>query len=155
MKIYVFNSQNSLKIGKNQVKKIAAAVASFEKQSFDEVSIHFVKPERICQLHEEYFQDPSLTDCISFPMDDEQQDGYRMLGDIFVCPQTAINYAKEKDPYIETTLYIVHGMLHLMGYDDIEPSDRREMKAAEKRHMRHLQELKLMLCQNSKRTEIA
>ena len=77
-----------------------------------------------------------------FPLDDgDSEEGYCILGDIFVCPKTAIDYAAKsgQDPYLEVRmLYIVHGLLHLMGYDDIESQDRKRMRAAEKRHMHHL-----------------
>lgn len=73
--------------------------------------------------------------------------GYRVLGDIFVCPQTAVDYAtrRDGDPYWEMTLYVVHGLLHLMGYDDIEPKERRRMRAAERRQMKALTTLGLLL----------
>lgn len=148
MNIYIFNSQTSLKISKPQVKKIAVEVVKFEQKQYDEVSLNFIDSSKMCLLHEQFFQDPSITDCISFPMDDDEQEGYRVLGEIFVCPQTAIDYAiqHQGDPYWETTLYIVHGLLHLMGYDDLEKSKRTQMRKAEKKHMQHLQELNLVLC---------
>ena len=147
MKIYVINSQDALKISKPQVKKIVNTVLRLEDKQYDEVTIHFIDPIRICELHGEFFNDHSLTDCISFPMDDETQEGYRVLGEIFVCPQTAINYSLKhhRDPYQETTLYIVHGLLHLLGYDDLDKNKKRQMRTAEKRHMQHLQELNFML----------
>ncbi len=98
------------------------------------------------RLHGQYFNDRSLTDCISFPLD-ESESPYRVLGDVFVCPQVAIAYAGRNggDPYLETTLYLVHGLLHLMGYDDITEKDRKKMRAAEERHLSHLQKRRLTL----------
>lgn len=147
MNIYIFNGQKGLSIPKPKVKKIVKAVVSYEAKNYDEVAIHFISTEEICKLHEQFFQDPSPTDCISFPMDLDDQDGYRVLGEVFICPQTAIDYATKHrtNPHAETTLYIVHGLLHLMGYDDIDKKDRTKMRSAEKRHMRHLQELNLVL----------
>lgn len=155
MNIHIFNSQTALKISKRQVKQIVNEVLHLERVTCDEVTISFVSPRRICQLHDLYFQDPSLTDCISFPIDDEQQQGYRVLGEVFVCPQTAVQYASRhhKDPYLETTLYVVHGLLHLLGHDDMDQRKRRKMKTAEKRHLRHLQELNLMLCNRANPNE--
>jgi probable rRNA maturation factor len=141
--------QSSLLISSSTVEKLAKAVIRHEGQECDEVGIHFVNTEEICQLHEDYFQDPSPTDCISFPLDNTValSGDYRLLGDVFVCPETAIKYAAENEgnPYQEVTLYLVHGLLHLMGYDDIEDSDRVMMRAAEDRHMRHLKSLNLWL----------
>jgi len=147
LNINIFNSQKSLKISKVKVKRIVNEVIQFEAKHYDEVAVSFITTEAICHLHDRYFQDPSVTDCISFPMDDENHQGYRVLGEIFVCPQTAIHYALKHnaDPYRETTLYIVHGLLHLLGYDDLDKKERAKMRSAEKRHMQHLQELHLLL----------
>lgn len=135
-------------ISSRAVKKIVVAVISLEKQVCDEVSVHFVTEKEICKLHREYLNDPSPTDCISFPMDDFVSDiEYRILGEVFVCPETAVHYAHEhaSDPYLECTLYIVHGLLHLMGYDDLQPKVKAVMRKAEKRHMHNLKKLNLLL----------
>lgn len=149
MKIDVANEQNDLPIDASQVAAIVTEVLRHESRECDEVSIHFVTEEEICALHQDYFDDPSPTDCISFPMDEDPDDPseYSLLGDVFVCPKTAIRYAAEhlSDPYEETTLYVIHGLLHLMGYDDILDEDIKKMRAAENRHLCHLKTLDLSL----------
>lgn len=146
LNVYTENSQSALSIDPARVQRIVEEVVSSEKKKFDEASIHFVTTEEICALHAEYFDDPSPTDCISFPIDNSDG-GYRVLGDVFVCPETAIEYAGENggDPYEEATLYIVHGVLHLLGYRDIEEEEEKEMRAGEARHMKHLKSLNLLL----------
>lgn len=113
----------------------------------DEISFHFVTTKKICQLHADFFNDPTTTDCITFPIDEEDSDDYRVLGEVFVCPQTAIDYSQKKqaDPYRETTLYLVHGLLHLIGYDDIDPSDRKKMRSMERACMAELEKNGLIL----------
>jgi probable rRNA maturation factor len=145
MHIHISNSQNDLKIPKLKIKKIVAAVIAFENQTCDEVAIHIVTVKEICGLHQTFFNDPSQTDCISLPLDDESEIHYRVLGEVFVCAKTACEYAKAhgKNANEELILYIVHGLLHLMGYDDIKTKDRTLMRAAEERHILNLKELKL------------
>lgn len=65
---------------------------------------------------------------MSFPLDEIH------LGEVFVCPKTAIEYADEKKlpVYEELSLYVVHGLLHCLGYDDLEPAERRIMRKKEK-----------------------
>jgi probable rRNA maturation factor len=147
VEVYLADNQSALKINPIRVINLAAEVVRHEKMSFDEVTIHFVGTDEICALHQQYFNDPSPTDCISFPLDDSDTEGYRVLGDVFVCPQTAIDYAKAHtiDSYQELTLYIVHGLLHLMGYDDIDEADRSNMRSAEEKHMNHLKKKGLLL----------
>ena len=70
---------------------------------------------------------------------------YKILGEIFVCPLAAVTYAESSgaDPYEEVLLYIVHGLLHIMGYDDIGEKESQEMRSAEKRHIENLKRLNL------------
>ena len=107
-----------------------------EPFQYGEVTLHFVDESQICRLHKQFFNDPSPTDCITLPIDPPGR-SCDMLGEVFICPQTAIKYAQKQnaDPYQELTLYIVHGLLHLLGYKDIEQPDQDKMRAAEKKCM--------------------
>lgn len=147
MHVFVENRQRSLKINKLQVQSLAEAVLKCEKQKADEVAICFVGTKEMCALHEHFFDDPSLTDCISFPIDDKEEKHYRVLGEVIVCPKVALAFVEEHggDPYHETSLYIIHGILHLLGYDDIKEKDRKKMRAAEQRVIRYLKAKKLLL----------
>jgi probable rRNA maturation factor len=124
----------------SSVENLVSDFIAFHHTTFDEASIHFVDTPTICDLHEQFFNDPSTTDCISFPMDDAEEEGYRILGDVFVCPETADNYVKSNggDLYHEITLYVVHGLLHLLGYDDIEEDDQVLMRAEEARYLKQV-----------------
>ena len=144
MIIHILNEQDSIKISSEQVEKLVLQVLEAENCTCDEVSVTFVDTKRICALHEEFFQDDSPTDCISFPMDMEDDETYRVLGEIFVCPQAALDY-NPKHPYEETTLYIIHGLLHLLGYDDIDRKKRALMRNEEKRLMKLAKKHKCIL----------
>lgn len=148
MNVNVYNRQSDLKISLGAVKKVVLQVLEEESQRCDEVNIHFVDTQKISDLHHKFFDDSTPTDCISFPLDDQEDTfPYRILGEVFVCPATAKEYASKnrRDPFEETTLYIVHGILHLLGYDDLQEDDRKEMKKAEGRHMRKIKKLRLQL----------
>jgi len=146
--IHFVNQQSDLTLSAKQTRQIVRHVVRAEKQRCNEVSVHFVDTPTICALHQQFFQDPSPTDCISFPMDSKEEDplAYRVLGDVFVCTATAVAYAQEHslNPYEETTLYLVHGLLHLMGYDDLHEADCRLMRQAEARAMQELRTLNLV-----------
>jgi probable rRNA maturation factor len=145
MLVNITNQQSALKIDSQQVQRIAKHVILEENQSCEEVYIYFVDTETICQLHEEFFQDPSPTDCISFPIDEEGTP-YRVLGEVFICPATAIAYAAQHQvsPHEEMILYLIHGLLHLMGYDDLDEEDQLRMRQAENRHLQSLKTLHLI-----------
>jgi len=152
MIVRVFNRQKELPLSKASVAPIVKALLKKEGIECDEVGIYFVDAKKICQLHKAFFQDPSFTDCISFPIDGpKKRSGYSILGEIFICPAAAIKYAapREKDPYQELLLYLVHGLLHLLGYDDLSPADKRTMRKKEKSCMDFLQREQLKILEKS------
>jgi len=132
--IHIDNHQKDLPIDERSVSGIVGDLCVFLKISCREISIYFTTKKLITELHREFFQDPTPTDCISFPVDDEH------LGEIFVCPKVALEYARKKglDPWRETILYLVHGILHLIGYDDLTAPKKRRMRVMEKKCMTHL-----------------
>lgn len=136
-----------MKIDKDLVSSICREVVLSEGQTCHEVSIHFVEEATICELHDEYFQDPSPTDCISFPIDDETETEWRILGEIFISPKAALDYSSDKklNSYEELTLYLVHGLLHLLGYDDKEEKERQIMRSKEASKLALLKEKELLL----------
>lgn len=146
--VNVFNQQNDLEISSKKISSLVKHVIKEEGQTCDEVNIYLVDTPTICDLHQKFFDDPTPTDCISFPIDTEEDElCYRLLGEVFVCPATAKEYAllHSGNPLEETSLYIVHGLLHLMGYDDISDNDCIIMRAAEQRHMQSLKKSKKLL----------
>ncbi len=147
MIIHVLNQQQVLALSEKATRQIVQEVIAFEGQTCDEVTVNFVDSNTISKLHLDFFDDPTTTDCISFPMDEEEDEPYRILGEVFICPQTAIDYAakNEGNPFQETTLYIIHSLLHLMGYDDVSEDDITEMRQAEELHMQHLKALGITL----------
>jgi len=139
--VYSINRQSDLALDLGGVQALVEAVWRLEGRVAEEVSISFVSKDEIAQLHGEYFDDPSPTDCVSFPQDD------RILGDVVVCPAVAHEYVQSSggDVYEETTLYILHGLLHLLGYDDVAPHDVSQMRMAEQRHIENLRSHNLLL----------
>ncbi len=104
------------------------------------MALHFIGKKRIAALHAHYFNDSSPTDCITFPYEDPD-----FLGEVFVCPQVAAEYVKKHGGNLEKeiTLYVVHGFLHLLGFDDQTERDRKKMRAEEKKWMTTLAKNKL------------
>lgn len=96
------------------------------------VALLLTGDREIGRLHAEFLGDPSPTDVISFAVDDGAE--------IVVSVDTARRVAKEKGhaARAEVALYVVHGLLHVMGWDDVRPRLREQMRAAEAAIMRSL-----------------
>lgn len=139
MIITVHNKQKDLLLSPSQAKKILLLLLKELHISTDEIIVHFVTEAKIAEIHGDFFSDPTPTDCMSFPIDPPStpasEENHRILGEIFVCPKVAMEYAGKKklNPYTETALYMIHGFLHLLGYDDLEPIARKKMRFMEKK----------------------
>lgn len=82
------------------------------------------------RLHHQHFGDPAATDVMSFPDGSPDPDSGRVrLGDLAVGLDVARRLAAERRRPVEEelALYVLHGALHLLGYDDVDPADRDEM----------------------------
>ena len=101
----------------------------------DEVSFHFVTEGAIRELHKRFFNDATPTDCITLPLDSPsaKRMGYHVMGEAFICPKTALFYAKKEqiEPETEVYRYIIHCLLHFMGYTDAAPKKKAQMKRKE------------------------
>lgn len=98
-----------------------------------ELSVALVDDATIAQIHADFMADPTPTDVITFPANAEMESA----GEIIVSVDHAIARARELDlPFSrELSLYLIHGWLHLAGYDDRNDADRAAMRAAEARVM--------------------
>lgn len=96
-----------------------------------EVSLAIVDDETIHRLNREYLQHDYPTDVLSFVLD--AQDEF-LCGEVIVSADTASLVANDYalETVDEMLLYFVHGTLHLVGYDDHAPQDRRKMREQER-----------------------
>lgn len=81
------------------------------------------------------------------PPFEKKEGDYSLLGEIFVCPSVALSYAHahQLNPYEELSLYMVHALLHLLGFDDRDEETEKEMREAENSAMRYLKEKQAVL----------
>lgn len=97
-----------------------------------ELGFHFVGPKEMAQVNWDYLRHEGSTDIITF--DHGSRPGH-VHGECFVCVADAVAQAAEFGrPWTEELArYVIHGVLHLQGFDDLEPAKRRVMKAHENR----------------------
>jgi probable rRNA maturation factor len=116
------------------------------------LSVVFVDDEEMVRIHTEYLDDPTPTDVITFDLREENEASEGMpdelaeilgkapVGELFVGVEMAQNVAKERgvSEARELALYVVHGALHLCGFDDHDPEQRAAMRLAERAVMSSL-----------------
>jgi probable rRNA maturation factor len=106
-----------------------------------ELSVLLVDPGTIAVLHEKWLDLPGPTDVMSFPMDELRPgregapSGPGLVGDVVICPEVAAAQAVTAGHSTaeEVLLLLVHGCLHLLGYDHAEPEDETQMFALQRR----------------------
>jgi probable rRNA maturation factor len=101
-----------------------------------ELSVLCVDPDYMSSLHERWMGEKGPTDVLAFPMDeldtarpDDPDPGPALLGDVVLCPVVAVRQARAAGHSTadELVLLACHGVLHLLGYDHMEPEEEREM----------------------------
>ncbi|MDF2549580.1 MAG: putative rRNA maturation factor [Chlamydiales bacterium] len=133
MRIKISNRQEIWPVERPLIEKALKALLQGENIRTKEVELHFVSKEEIAAVHATYFQDPTPTDCISFPIDGKSPIDNQILGIVFVCPEVAKEWIEQEGGTLseEVLLYVIHGALHLVGYDDIAPQDAAVMRQKE------------------------
>jgi rRNA maturation RNase YbeY len=104
-----------------------------------ELGIHLVGAKEMAEVNQQFLQHSGSTDVITF----DYGEGQNVLhGEIFISIDDAVAQAKEFGTTWQSELvrYVVHGILHLRGYDDLEPVARKKMKREENRIVRELSE---------------
>ena len=104
--------------------ELARRVLAAEGIDDGELGLTFVPPEESRALKQEHLGIDEATDVLSFPLDgrDELPDGLpRALGDLVICPQVVGEAWRQP---------LVHGLLHLLGYDHGDEMDERERALA-------------------------
>ena len=123
----LLSNRQEYAVDEERLQELARATLLAEGAVDKELSISLVTTEEMAGLHEQYMGEPGPTDVLSFPLD---EDG--LLGDVVVCP----TIAAEQNPDVasEIRLLLVHGILHLLGYDHERDEDRTRMWARQERY---------------------
>ncbi|MBR6838590.1 MAG: rRNA maturation RNase YbeY, partial [Alphaproteobacteria bacterium] len=127
MRIYVNVEDNRWRKYQIDFEKIANA-ATGKKYDGSEASITLVNDKYIQKINKKYRGINKPTNVLSFELGDSV-----LLGDIFISLDTVMREAKQENISVEehTAHMVVHGILHLLGYDHIKDSDAEKMEKRE------------------------
>src|SRR5262249_26875365 len=103
------------------------------------ISLAFVDNETIHGLNKRFLDHDEPTDVITFPL--SGPGAKKLEGEIVIGVEVALEQAAERGHAVEEELclYAIHGILHLVGYDDIKPKDAAEMRKKERQYLQALQ----------------
>ncbi len=133
--INVFFEDRSYKIRRKEVIDTIEKVLRKEKRYGEAVNIIFLGDKRITELNRMYFGKNSTTDVISFNFDDND-----LLGEIYISLPQARRQAKEYSVFIkqEVKRLLIHGLLHLLGYDHTDKDNRSKMIALQENYLKQV-----------------
>ncbi len=135
MRVGITDLQSHVKIDKKGIRKKVESLLKNMGEGKSELSLVFVTDSCIRKLNRRYRNIDSKTDVLAFSMREGRGLSRKspVLGDVVVSTETAKREANKRDISVhkEITLYIVHGILHLLGYKDKTVTNRKKMKRKE------------------------
>ena len=126
-------SHGSLRAPEGIEDQIRAAVAQ-EGFTIEDLSIVLSDHETVVRLNERHLNRNYVTDVLAFDLNDSGASGIRVVeGEVYVDLDTAVERAPEFGTSYdeEVRRYVIHGLLHLMGYRDDQPDGKEEMRRLE------------------------
>ena len=152
-RVSVISEKVNLPLSKVQIKKLAGKVLSVLKEKNSKVCIFFVSDAKMRKMNLRYRKIDRPTDCLAFPMReappfhqkgrDEGAGGKihrEILGDIMISVDTAKTNSRYFNSTVkkEVSLYIIHGILHLLGFKDTTVSASKKMRRREEELLKQL-----------------
>src|SRR5579864_8272553 len=138
-KISIQSPQEIVPLDRGRLREIARAVLEGESVKDHEISLVFVDNPTIHRLNKQYLDHDEPTDVLSFPY--SAANAKKLEGELIVGVEIAQEQAKDRghDVQAELALYVIHGLLHLCGYNDKSAPDEKAMRARERHYLLQLE----------------
>jgi len=149
--VHVLDEQSDVELDVERYWRLAISVLTGEGVTqISELSITFVSADSIAALNEQHMGHEGPTDVLAFPIDEHSTQSPDvatsplLLGDVIICPSVAAdNCSTNKGSYPghegsltdEIDLLVVHGILHVLGMDHADDSERHQMQERERDHL--------------------
>ena len=133
VRVAVSDRQRRLRVNTRRLAEIARRTLELVDDSGSQLSVVLVNDATIAKLNAQYHAASGPTDVLSFDYGEGQ-------GELIISVECAVRQARRfrVAPGRELALYVIHGILHLHGYDDQTALDRQRMRATERRLMLQL-----------------
>ena len=148
MKLWIENRQRKQKIDLRMVRKIAKETLNALESPDGELSLSLVSDREITEINQRYLQRSHPTDVLAFSMGegDFSEINPHLLGDVVISVETAQRQADSKGHSLEEEicLLLIHGILHLFGYDHETPGSRAKTMRKKERELFRLMKEKFI-----------
>jgi len=135
----VLDEQDELAVDLAKVRIACEQILADGNIHSGKINVVLVDSDTIQQYNRDFLQHDYPTDTISFPTEYRRDEGY-LEGEVLACTEVAKERAKEFGwtPEEELLLYVVHGMLHLIGFDDKTSEQQSVMQEQERTYLASL-----------------
>ena len=130
---------DELSVDPAKLEALIAGICTRFEVTAATISVGIVDDAEISILNERFLGHEGTTDCLSFDLSDAQAAGGVRVFDLIVNGQMAARQAAERghSSQAELALYVTHGLLHQLGFDDITPEQAEKMHRAEDEILQH------------------
>jgi probable rRNA maturation factor len=136
MNLQIQNNQNKIKIDKNRIRGTVLKILKILECADKEISINFVNDTKIKQLNKQYLGKDKATNVLSFSLREDEYGNInpQVLGDIIISVETAQKDAVYGNLTVnqEIDFLIIHGLLHLLGYNHENTTKKETSKMRKK-----------------------
>ena len=138
IRVAIATPQETVPVDRARLRQTVRTVLEGERETDAEISLAFVDNATSRQVNQRYLQHDEPTDVLSFPLSEGK--GGRLSGELVVGAEVAQAQAVERghDVQAELALYVIHGLLHLCGYDDKTPAAAADMRQRERHYLQQL-----------------
>src|SRR3989304_2009759 len=132
--ITITNSQSLIPVDTKRLRKAVRMILQDESISRAKINVAVVDDPTIAALHQRYLNNPDPTDVLSFQL---ERSPHYLEGEVVISAETAKATAShyQWSPQDELLLYAIHGLLHLLGYDDTTPNKRAKIREQERKYL--------------------
>jgi len=132
----ILDEQDKLAVDLGKVRMVCERILHDSGIKSGKINVVLVDSDTIGQYNRDFLQHDYPTDTISFPTEYRQDEGH-LEGEVLVCTEIAQERAEEFSWTAdeELLLYVVHGMLHLIGYDDTDAEQQAKMQEKERDYL--------------------
>ncbi len=137
-RISIATPQEAVPVDRARMREVVRTVLAGEQVADAEISLAFVDNPTIHRLNQRYLQHDEPTDVLSFPL--SEPGAARLAGELVIGAEVAAAQAAARghDVQAELALYVIHGLLHLCGYDDHDDAAAAAMRQRERYHLHQL-----------------
>lgn len=130
MKNLSVSTSKKIKVEKRLIHSLIAQLSKELGVKLDSLSINFVDADQLLAINKEYLQHNYHTDIITFNYSGSND---CLEGEIFISINEAIVNSLKYNVHLDSEIVrlVIHGILHLVGYDDKNSSDKKKMKKEE------------------------